>query len=134
MPRWHPPPRRAEVEGEKVKFVVSPELDALLSTLVEWAAPATSANIFLFGSRVRGDQRSDSDVDISIKWVPPFDDQTTDWWTAQNADLFKSVDAKLPGPLHMPEPNETEFHTKIQSSEIVHQRGNIFCVWTEGKP
>ncbi len=29
-------------EGEAVKFEVSAELDELLSTLVDWAAPATS--------------------------------------------------------------------------------------------
>ena len=112
-----------------MRFEVSPELDDLLTTLVEWAAHASSAEIFLFGSRVRGDHRPDSDVDISIKWISPFDDQTTDWWTAQNAEMFKSIDAKLPGPLHIPEPSETEFHANVQSSEIVHKRQNIFCVW-----
>jgi predicted nucleotidyltransferase len=116
-----------------VTFEVSQELENLLATLVEWAAPASSAEIFLFGSRVRGDHRPDSDVDVSIKWVYPFDDQTADWWTAQNAELFKSIDAKLPGPLHVPEPSEAEFHIKVQSSEIVHKRGNIFCVWLKGK-
>jgi hypothetical protein len=121
------------IEGKAVKFEVSPELDDLLTTLSDWAAPAYSAKIFLFGSRVRGDHRSDSDVDISIKWISPIDDQTTDWWTAQNAEFFKSIDAKLPGPLHVPEPNETEFQAKVQSSEIVHKRGNIFCVWMERK-
>ena len=116
-----------------MKFEVSPELDDLLSVLENWAAPATSAEIFLFGSRVRGDHRLDSDVDISVKWTCPADDQTSDWWTAQNTELFKSIDAMLPGRLHVPEPSETEFHAKVQSSEIVHRRGNINCVWLKGK-
>jgi predicted nucleotidyltransferase len=116
-----------------MKFEMPPELDDLLSILADWAAPATSAKIFLFGSRVRGDHRPNSDVDISVKWTSPPDDQTTDWWTANNAEEFESIDAKLPGRLHVPEPNETEFHAKVQSSEIVHTRGNIYCVWLKGK-
>lgn len=118
---------------EEMKFEVSPELDHLLSILLDWSAPAIGAEIYLFGSRVRGDYHATSDVDISIKWASPSPDKTTNWWTAQNAECFRSINAKLPGSLHLPIQTDTERDALLRNGEIVFTRGNIHCVWIKGK-
>ena len=116
-----------------MKFEVSPDLDDLLSLLLDWSAPAIGAEIFLFGSRVRGDHHATSDVDISIKWASPSHDQTTDWWDAQNTELFRAINARLPGPLHLPIQTDTERDALLRNGEIVFTRGNIHCVWIKGE-
>ena len=124
---------RIGIEGEVMKFDVSPELDHLLSILADLAAPATDVEIFLFGSRVRGDHQAGSDVDISIKWASLSNDRTADWWTAQNSDALVGINAKLPGPLHLPIQSDTDREALLKQGEIVHSRGNIHCVWVKGK-
>jgi predicted nucleotidyltransferase len=42
---------------------VNDEVKQLARTLADWAADK-SVTVFLFGSRVRGDHRPDSDVDV----------------------------------------------------------------------
>src|SRR5439155_4441739 len=43
------------------------ELEALAETLAEWISPAPGIPaVYLFGSRVRGDHRPDSDVDVRL--------------------------------------------------------------------
>lgn len=116
-----------------MKFELSPDLDDLLSILLDWSAPAIGAEIFLFGSRVRGDYHAKSDVDISIKWAPSSNDKTADWWTAQNAECFRAINARLPGPLHLPIQTDTEREALLRDGEIVFTRGNIHCVWIKGK-
>ena len=120
------------IEDGIVKFEVSAELDRLLNILMDWARPGASAEFYLFGSRVSGNYRGDSDVDISVRFFTPADDLTTHWWGAQNDEDFKTINAKLPGPIHV-QPNYTDVNSKVQSSEIVYSRGNIHCVWLKRK-
>jgi hypothetical protein len=68
----------------------------MVATLADWAHPHIT--IYLFGSRVRGDHRPDSDVDVVI-----VEDESSYelvvWWTRENGNLFADIDAKLPGTL-----------------------------------
>lgn len=81
------------------------ELRQLTNIIADWASPAPSANFYLFGSRVRGDHKPESDVDLYVEWIG-FDDGAIDWWTNQNADDFKSLKDRLPGPLKILEAND----------------------------
>lgn len=78
-----------------------PDLQELATILSDWleGGPAVPA-IYVFGSRVRGDHRVDSDVDIRVflnEWRP--DHQTMVWWRQENETDFRNLKAKLPGPL-----------------------------------
>src|SRR5262245_45346831 len=76
---------------------VNDDLRQLARTLADWAADK-SITVYLFGSRVRGDHRPDSDVDIFIQQGKATR-ETAVWWTVQNSEDFASLKAKLPGPL-----------------------------------
>jgi predicted nucleotidyltransferase len=48
-------------------IVPNAELVALAEILADWVEPAPSVPaVYLFGSRVRGDHRHDSDVDVRL--------------------------------------------------------------------
>lgn len=52
--------------------------------LADWAAGQT-VTVHLFGSRVRGDYKPDSDVGIYIQ-IERATDETMQWWTAQSIE------------------------------------------------
>jgi predicted nucleotidyltransferase len=104
---------------------VNDDLKQLACTLADWAADK-SVTIFLFGSRVRGDHRPDSDVDIFVQ-RGNVTRETAEWWTVQNSDDFASLKARLPGPLKV-----LDAHAPIVSSvlkaEVVYRDRNVACV------
>jgi predicted nucleotidyltransferase len=73
------------------------ELEQLAKVLAQWLEPAEGFHAYLFGSRVRGDHRPDSDVDVRIflKDCEP-SDEGVKWWTRQNETDFAAVKALLP--------------------------------------
>src|SRR5271168_82818 len=82
-------------------FEAAEELRALAEAVAVWVddVPGISS-VYLFGSRVRGDHRPDSDVDLRLyldEWGT--DNRTTEWWTRENMDDFAALKARLPGPL-----------------------------------
>ena len=114
------------------------ELRAVAEILADWIEPAPGIPaIYLFGSRVRGDHRPDSDVDVRLylrEWKAC--DATTLWWTDQNASDFHAVKARLPGPLEIHRDAEDAADAHIQKGranpELVVRR--VVCVWTPPKP
>ena len=75
------------------------DLRGLASVLADWAAGAPGFSLYLFGSRIRGDHRPDSDVDVSVEFAAIGD---MEMQTANNEDLFAGIDARLPGKLPYP--------------------------------
>ena len=76
-------------------------LAAVAEIIARWLddAPGVPA-AYLFGSRVRGDHRPDSDIDLRIyinEWN--LDGETMRWWMHQNETDFAELKAQLPGPL-----------------------------------
>jgi predicted nucleotidyltransferase len=108
------------------------ELAGLARVLAQWVAPAPRATIYLFGSRVRGDHRPDSDVDIVIHFDKPTHEDVV-WWDAINSDLFQSIDAKLPGKLKILE-NADPISGRVRAAREVHRDGRVICVWMDPKP
>jgi predicted nucleotidyltransferase len=78
---------------------VNDEVKQLARTLADWAADK-SVTVFLFGSRVRGDHRPDSDVDVFVQFGA-MSEGTAVWWTEQNSEDFAGLKARLPGPLRI---------------------------------
>ena len=94
-------------------------------TLAGWA-DGQPITVYLYGSRVRGDHKPESDVDIFVT----FDDPTNAlvaWWTCQNAEDFATIKALLPGPLKILEPNDP-IGQLVAAGPVVHRDRNIVCV------
>ncbi len=80
---------------------VRPDLQELASTLADWAdGQQVIGRLYLFGSRVRGDYRYDSDVDVAIEWAA---DLTPGMcaWGKENNEEFITIQSRLPGKLHI---------------------------------
>ena len=113
------------------------DLQALTSTVAKWVdeVPGVPA-VYLFGSRVRGDHRPDSDVDIRVylrDWVT--DNATAIWWLQQNQDDFSELKAQLPGPLsiHREARDAADEAIKARMDNPVLKVRKAVCVWTPPK-
>ena len=110
------------------------ELRKLAEVFAEWCEPATGLQqVYLFGSRVRGDNRPDSDVDIRIfmeEWRP--DAAACQWWTHQNISDFEELKAKLPGPLaiHRDTPDLADAAIRAGARQPVLTVGKVVCIST----
>jgi predicted nucleotidyltransferase len=93
--------------------------------LADWAVSAPTATIYLYGSRVRGDHRTDSDVDISVRWVGAIEE--VNWWKQNNDDDFANINAELPGKLHVL-PENDPVTLKIRLGKVVHTDRNVRCI------
>jgi predicted nucleotidyltransferase len=110
------------------------ELAVLAEILAKWADGAPGVKeVYLFGSRVRGDHRPDSDVDVRLY----LDDwklcsATLDWWEIQNQTDFAELKACLPGPLaiHREKTDEADKHIQQAKQNPVLRVRKIICVWT----
>jgi hypothetical protein len=114
---------------------MNPQLSDLASILADWINPAPGIPaIYLFGSRVRGDHRRDSDVDIRLfldQWKA-VGEATVAWWQEQNETDFAALKALLPGPpkLHR-EPTDGADHAIREGiKKPVLTLGRVVCVWT----
>jgi predicted nucleotidyltransferase len=114
----------------------SDELNELANILAKWLEPAIGVKAYLFGSRVRGDHRSDSDVDVRIfmeDWKPT--EQCMQWWAEQNETDFAAVKAQLPGPLeiHRDSPDLADKNIRTGAKNPILVIGQLVVVWTPPK-
>ena len=131
-PGWLGVPRANSIDIDDFRI--------LAETLAEWAdaAPDVPA-IYLFGSRVRGDHRADSDVDVRIhlgSWKYDRAGVTAKWWLLQILTNFGGLKVRLPGPLHLHREREDDADPAIRVGEarpVLVVRKTI-CVWTPPKP
>ena len=113
------------------------ELRRLAEVVAEWCEPATGLeHVYLFGSRVRGDHRPDSDIDLRIfmeEWQP--DPAATEWWMHQNESDFEELKAKLPGPLaiHRDTPDLADAAIRAGAKRPVLKVGKVVCVLTPAR-
>ena len=100
--------------------------------LADWVSPAPSIMIYLFGSRVRGDHRPDSDVDVLIDIRRASTTEDATWWSSVNMDEFRTINALLPGPLQI-----LEYHSNLMpeiiNARIVYRDRQVICVWRAAK-
>jgi predicted nucleotidyltransferase len=72
----------------------------LAKTLADWADEfSVIETVFLFGSRVRGDHRPDSDVDVRIIFTQELATDGMRLWDQENCSDFAVLKGSLPGPL-----------------------------------
>src|SRR5471030_3254927 len=116
----------------------NPELAALAGILVDWIEPAPSVPaVYVFGSRVRGDHRPDSDVDVRLflnEWKT-LDRSTMQWWGEQNETDFAALKARLPGRLeiHREQTDDADPAIRKGIASPVLVVGRIVCVRTPPK-
>lgn len=110
----------------------SEELKTLAAILADWASPIPTATLYLYGSRVRGDHRPDSDVDVSVRFTK-YTDAEVGWWTENNQEEFASINSKLPGPLQILEQDDP-ITLQVYAAPEVYRDRNVRCVWRAPKP
>jgi predicted nucleotidyltransferase len=118
-------------------------LTELAEILASWVDPVGGVpELYLFGSRVRGDHRPDSDVDVRLypeRLNHDADHATARWWMEQNASKFAEVQVRLPGRLDLGR-NRMDWSNKVDR-EIMAARGRepilvcrkVVCLWTPPK-
>ena len=112
---------------------LSDDLKDIARLLAAWAAPAPGVTVYLFGSRVRGDHKPTSDVDICIQWGKHLDQADVNWHVFNEEEDYATIKRKLPGPLKILERNDPWWE-HIIGAEVVHQDQNVRCVWLPPKP
>lgn len=114
-------------------MTVTNELKRLASTLADWAADAPAATLYVFGSRVRGDHRPDSDLDVIIKWdYAAMDQADRNWWQKNMSEDFTAIDAALGARLHFPDPDPAS-RQAFTAPEVYRDR-NVICVLLPPNP
>jgi len=109
------------------------ELKRLAAILADWAADAPAATLFVFGSRVRGDHRPDSDLDVIIDWDYQAMQQTDhDWWQLNTSEDFANIDKALGTRLHFPE-RDAISRRAFTAPEVYRDR-NVVCVFLPPNP
>jgi predicted nucleotidyltransferase len=108
-------------------------LKALVQVLVDWAAGKT-ATVYLFGSRVRGDHRPDSDVDIAVG-LEFADNETHQWWMQNHGNEFECLKSQLRTRLHIHDPDDDpEVLRWVKSGQVVYKKENVVCVRLAPRP
>ena len=109
----------------------SAELVALARKIADWAH--ADMTIYVYGSRVRGDHRADSDVDMHYVLPARPSREFTLWWTEQNLQDFADLSRVLPGPPQFLERNDP-LDRKIEDGTVVHRDRNVICICRPPKP
>jgi hypothetical protein len=112
--------------------VISEDLKTLARILADWSAPAPGVMLYVYGSRVRGDHRPDSDVDVCIEWGA-VGDHDVDWWIANNREQFSGINTKLPGRLQILEASDP-LRFQIIAAPRAYELRNIRCMLLPPKP
>ena len=106
------------------------ELETLMRILADWA-DLSGVTVYLFGSRVRGDNRPDSDVDVHLRFNSPWSTDFVSWWVSENSDQFMTINETLPGQLHILD-DVTEFEktlrASLEASVPIHTYRNIRAI------
>ena len=116
----------------------SSDLVALAKVIADWAdAWPGLTRVVVFGSRVRGDHRPDSDVDVQIDPKAHVDptDAGLETWRTLNWESFRSLEDVLPGPLAIHrDPDAIWPLLQEAAREPFHTDRKCICVWLPPKP
>jgi predicted nucleotidyltransferase len=113
---------------------VRPDLIDLARILADWADECSGIDaLYLFGSRVRGDHRPDSDVDVRLylhRWQ--VDAGTLEWWGKENTEDFARLKARLPGRLSLHADQTDAVDPEISRGALapVYVDRKVVCVCT----
>ncbi len=86
-----------------LKFVAHPDKGIVVTHLRQWAASHPEiARIIIYGSRARGDHRSDSDFDVAVELDKSrWDESPFVIWTASARAWRRELAPNIPWPLDL---------------------------------
>ena len=123
-------------------LTIPPDLPALAEAVAMWADEAPGVpSVYVFGSRVGGDHRPDSDVDLCLfqfEWEAT--SENVDWWIEQGQTDFAQIKALLPGrpTIHGIDPRDEGWRwvadARADPSRLVLQVRKAVCLWIPPKP
>jgi predicted nucleotidyltransferase len=112
--------------------VTAGEILSLLETLSSWAS-VPGVKVYLYGSRARGDNRPDSDVDVYVEFGSGVTGATVEWWMRHNETDFADLMALLPGRLELLD-GPDKLKRDIASAPVLASSGNAFAVLLPAGP
>jgi len=80
------------------------EMEKIKEVLNKWAADkAPITKVYIFGSRVKGDFRPDSDLDVALELypIPGGEDAATLFWMTEEPKWKSELQPRLPYILHL---------------------------------
>lgn len=109
-----------------------PGLAELMDILAEWAAGAP-VTVYVYGSRVRGDHRADSDVDLYAQYIDGQEDAGNDWYNKQRDSDYPGLRKLLPFPFTQVMPPFGAAHPFLFQHHEVARQGNVVALHTPPK-
>jgi predicted nucleotidyltransferase len=104
------------------------DLERLAVILNNWVTPMPVVDTpYLFGSRVRGDHRPDSDVDVHILFDASRD---MSGWLEANENKFRDINALLPGRLALHQEQDDVVVPRVIAAAMSPKLvvGKVVCV------
>jgi predicted nucleotidyltransferase len=113
--------------------MIHPDLKRQAKIVAEWAEKLPLKKVYIFGSRVRGDARADSDLDVAIEFeFLPTDNEAMWNWKHQNETDFAELKKALGVPLSLHRCEDDRAWPAIRDAAItpVLSVGKVVCVLT----
>jgi predicted nucleotidyltransferase len=108
------------------------ELGSTMRAVADWSRGTKGLRFYVYGSRVRGDHRQDSDVDVYVRITTGVSDATVEWWTEQNRADFAELKQALPGRLELLDGPDS-LKQAIIASPPYRVMGDVIAVWLPPK-
>ncbi|MPZ34340.1 MAG: hypothetical protein GEV13_25720 [Rhodospirillales bacterium] len=102
-------------------------LEKLVDDLLPWTSRMPTIKFYIYGSRVRGDHRSDSDIDICFDTDTAAACDVVELQIQETDDDF-SLPAKYRSRIWDQSKRWGELRDKIRSAPVKYYKGNIICV------
>jgi predicted nucleotidyltransferase len=114
-------------------MTIDPNLKRQARILCKWAKSLPLKSVYIFGSRVRGDARPDSDLDVAVEFEPPPTvNEAMRNWDYQNktkfAELKKALGISL--SLHIDQDDGAWPAIRAGAIKPVFSVGKVVCVIT----
>ena len=110
---------------------MNPDLVRLAGVVADWASDARLAEVYVYGSRVRGDHQPDSDIDLCFAF-PVRDAAVMAWWELNQLTRFALLELKLGERVHalpLKDPvGEKVRQAAFDPERVAHQDRNVTCV------
>lgn len=103
-------------------------LEDLVEELLPWASLMPTIRFYIYGSRVRGDHRPDSDVDVYFDTSYAALKDRLELQIQETDDHFR-LPQKYRRRIWNQSKRHPELCDRIRSAPVKYQKGNILCVY-----
>jgi predicted nucleotidyltransferase len=112
------------------------DLERLAKIIAHWAESLPLKQVYIFGSRVRGDHKANSDLDVAVEYADFPTEQEMANWQCENDTDFAKLKSALGVTLSLhPEPNDAAWPAiRAGAKTPVLVIGKVCCVMTRATP